>query len=799
MDLPALPPLPVDPFLPQVLAWLESHSNLVLTAEPGAGKTTRVPKALLGAGFAAGKEIWVLEPRRLAAQLAASRVAWELGQKAGGTAGYQFRFEKVSGPDTRLQFITEGLLLRLARNNPGLEGVAAVVLDEFHERSLDADLNLGWLKRLQQDRRPDLKLLVMSATLDADRLSAYLGDCRILRSPGRLFDVSLDYLPFEERPRLEDKVSGALHSLSAKGPLQGDVLVFLPGMREIRSCLTDLGPIASSKQWQLLPLYADLPAGEQSKVLEPSPRPKIVLSTNVAESSVTLPGVRVVIDGGLARQPRLSWWSGLSSLRTVPVSQASAIQRAGRAGRLGPGACIRLYSRYDFEHRPAFETEELQRADLSAGLLSLLSLGLEVRSFPWLDLPPEAGLEAGLRILGDLGALKEGKLTSVGKEMAGMPLPPRLARLVLGGEKSEDACHLSAMLSEEDLDDLDLWRQFRKYRPEGPARRLLDSLSKEGKGKNKASDPESLSRALLAAYPDRVGRLRRFEKGLSRGREGQAELLLAGGGTVRVGGQPPEGDYFVILEAGGSPSQPLARSLSAIQPDWLLEDTTGRLKEEETCHWNEGAERVEASRRLAYGALVLDETALEPGPEASEVLLQEAKRKGLAAFADQAKIGEMRVRMEMAAKLSGQTFLGQDDGELLGMACGGKSSFKQLRETDFEAVLLERLTPSQRGLLERLTPSNLPLPAGRRVKVHYERGKNPWVESRIQDFFGLKSSPTLAEGKVPVALHLLAPSQRPVQITSDLGGFWKNHYPKLRVELKRRYPRHRWPEDPTSA
>ncbi|HJT23614.1 MAG TPA: helicase-related protein, partial [bacterium] len=427
MAQPPLSTLPIDPLLPQILESLEKHSAAVVTAEPGAGKTTRVPPALLAASFAQDREIWVLQPRRLAAKMAALRVAEELGEGIGRRVGYQFRFEKVAGRETRLKFMTDGMLLPLSQEDPRLSRVAAVVLDEFHERSLELDLGLGFLRRLQLGPRPDLRIIVMSATLDAGELSAYLSACPVFKSEGRTFPVNVEYHPYPQEPDLSLKIRSALRHLAEKG-IKGTTLVFLPGLAEIRRC----GQALSKGPAEVHALYGDLPVAEQQAVLSPSTGNKVILSTNLAETSLTVPGVTAVVDSGLTRQSRVSTWSGLGSLVTIPASQASAIQRAGRAGRLQEGTCLRLYTKFDFDHRAAYDLPEILRADLSRSLLDLLSLGVEdLEAFPWFSKPSAASLEASLSLLERLGAVQGGKLTPLGRTMAGLPVAPRLAKFLL--------------------------------------------------------------------------------------------------------------------------------------------------------------------------------------------------------------------------------------------------------------------------------------------------------------------------------------------------------------------------------
>ncbi|HVM33070.1 MAG TPA: ATP-dependent helicase HrpB [bacterium] len=810
------PTLPIDSLIPDLLAALEGKNTAVITAEPGAGKTTRVPPALLGAPFAGGKEIWVLQPRRLAAKMAALRVAEELGPEAGKAVGYQFRFENKTGPQTRLKFMTDGMLLPLAQADPGLAKVAAVVLDEFHERSLALELGLAWLRRLQLEKRPDLRLLVMSATLDAGALSEYLGGAPIFASKGRIFPVGLEYLPQPEHQDLSLKVKGALRRLNHQG-VTGTTLVFLPGLGEIRRCqgaLKDFGEVHA--------LYGDLPVEEQQAVLKPTPGRKVILSTNVAETSLTVPGVTSVIDSGLTRQSRVSGWSGLPSLVTVPASQASAAQRTGRAGRLQEGFCVRLYSKFDYEHRAAFDLPELLRSDLSKSLLDLKKLGVEdLEQFPWFLKPSESALATALGLLKRLGALDpQNRLTETGRRMASFPLAPRLSKLLLEAQASAEppvarlACRLAALISEERAGGEDLLEELKKYQPGFESKRLEEQLagllglgnqSPAGRPNDKVE--EALAKCLLAAFPDRVGKLRAGDPAANRHPSGKKELVLSSGGSAQVSDSPltRAHDYFVVVEAQetqqGGKTLVKARSLAPLSADWLLDLFMDEIKEEQAVEWDGKAQRVNVSQRLLYGQLVLDEKVLPPsafGPEARALLVKEALAAGPQAYADPDELSQFLNRVAFAAQHTGdlRAFTPEQVEETLRDLSEGCRSLSDLKQAGLVEALKARLSPSGRSLLEKLAPGFITLAGGRRAPIYYEAGKPPWAESRIQDFFGMKQGPALANGKVPVVLHLLTPGKKPVQITSDLAGFWERHYPQARKELSRRYPRHQWPERP---
>ncbi len=862
-------PLPIDSLLPEAVAALRAGSSLVLEAPPGAGKTTRLPPALLAAGLAGAGEIVVLEPRRLAARMAAKRVAEELGERPGETAGWQVRFEDVSGPHTRIRFVTEALLTRRLLADPLLRGVGAVVLDEFHERHLHADLALALLARLQRSRRTDLKLVVMSATLDAAPVARFLGAAS-LRSEGRAFPVAVEHLSPEDaaRPlRLEERVSGAVKRLLREEP-DGHVLVFLPGAAEIRRArerLAGLGEV------EVLPLHGDLPPEEQDRAVSPSARRKVILATNVAETSVTIAGVVAVVDSGLARVAAHSPWSGLPALELRKVSRASAAQRAGRAGRTRAGRCLRLYGRADHDGRPEHDAPEIQRADLAETALAVASLGLE--NLAWLTPPLPAAWEAAQDLLRRLGAMSPGgELTGDGRRMLRFPLHPRLARLAIAAEErgaGREGALLAAILGERDLrerwdadargaaptgpsDLLELASLFeearrarfdeRRLRAMGlapaavaavdRARRQLERMV--GRGANPTPTPNptststststatatatstsveaSLLAATLAAFPDRVARRRS---------PGSDEVVLVGGGSARLSPASVvrEAPLLVALDAeerraraagAGRPASPgggvQVRLASAITQEGLLDLFPHALRFETHVKWNADAERAEAFEQLLYEDLVLEETrAPRPDPEPVAAALAEAAlARGARAFAPDGALDRLLARIAFAGEHAPGSGLAapspEDLAAALRDACAGRRSFAELREARLDEALLARLPPDGRRALERLAPERIALPGGRGVKVEYETApRPPFVASRLQDFFGMAEGPRVAAGRIPLVLHLLAPNGRAVQVTTDLAGFWERHYPALRRELGRRYPRHAWPQDPLRA
>jgi ATP-dependent helicase HrpB len=839
-------PLPIDAVLPEIQSALRTGAPLVLEAPPGAGKTTRVPWAIHEA-FPEG-EVIVAEPRRLAARLTAARVASERGQRLGDTVGYSVRFEEVSGPKTRIRYVTEGVLLRRLLAQPELPGVAQIVLDEFHERSLLTDLLLVLLQRLRR-RRPELGLTVMSATLDAEPVAELLGARRV-RSEGRTFPLTIEHLPaLDERP-LDKQIVSAVRT--ATGEDSGDVLVFLPGSGDIRRALTALEGLAAERNLLVLPLHGDLPIAEQARAVEPAGRRKVVLSTNVAETSVTIDGVTTVVDSGLARLASHSPWSGLPTLTTVKISRASATQRAGRAGRTREGRVLRLYTKGDFESRREHELPEIARADLSETLLALAGAGISTPSdLRWLTPPPEAALAAAQDLLQWLGATTlQGDISDLGKRLLELPLHPRLARIVARGEElgtASEACLAAALLSERDIrsdarlrmspgqqrdlgvsgpcDVLELMSRFAEaeavnFRPDGVKRAGLDVRTVQSVAttyrklssnlRRKAARPDSpealdaaVRRSILSGFPDRVGKRRR---------PGQPEIVLSQGGSAKLSPTSVvhEGELLVAVAAdeqsfGGGRGQGAVRLATSIEANWLLEDYGSRIEMKDELTWNTDAERVERREGMAFGCILLDEErgTAAPSPEASRLLFEAAKSRGLFTSLSSEGWGGLVARLALLREHFPEAGLPEvtasvDDAAAQRL-CEGRVSFAQLRELDPARELRQSLGPTAERLLANETPEYFRLPGGKNAEIHYEAGKPPWLESRLQDFFGMKQTPRVCRGKVALTLHLLAPNGRAQQVTSDLSGFWERHYPTVRRELMRKYPRHPWPEDGQTA
>jgi ATP-dependent helicase HrpB len=835
------PSLPIDEVLDELVDHLEAPGrNAVLIAPPGAGKTTCVPPALLerlGEG-----QIIVAQPRRLAARMAASTVARWRGQSLGEEVGFAVRFESRSSASTRLLFVTEGVLLRRLRDDPALDGVSAILFDEIHERHLAGDLALALARRSQREGRPDLRLVAMSATLDPGPLADFL-DAPTFESKGRAYPVEVEYLVARDRP-LEAQVLRALQKRVEAAPSVdvdglGHVLVFLPGAAEIRRCASKLAGFCDHHGLVLRPLHASLPPDEQDLAVAPSGIPKVILSTNVAETSLTIDQVATVIDSGLARVARHDPHAGLPRLELQPVSRASGIQRAGRAGRTREGHCIRLYGQADFERRPTREQPEVLRTDLADAVFDLALAGVaDPASFDWFETPPAAASSEALTLLRRLEALDDaGAPTPLGRAMAPLPLHPRLAcawaHAVEAGV-GRLACSVVAILAERRLrrsdvvpehhdlaDPLYELERLRRTRRE-PHRRARQGIDPRAAtaveraqralqnclpGRSQYKDRlrgetanQALARALLPAFVDRLGRLRQRKDTLELlGRDGRA-IALSPSCVVR------DATFAVALRAEsrqrGTHRIEEITAACAISEDDILELCMDELDEIEIVDFDRKRERVVAVRELRLDALVLEREELSTLPEgASERLFEEAKSAGIERFVDAEALGQLRHRLRFVREHLDESFPELDQERLessLRQLCEGRRSFAQLREGDLIACVRGKLGP-QLASLDRLAPAQVTLPGGRRLKVDYTPGQPPSVASFLQDFFGSSRGPTIGEGRIDLTLHLRAPNRRDVQVTRDLAGFWERHYPSLAKQLKRRYPKHDWPDDPVHA
>jgi len=834
----SLVPLPIDPVLPEIVRALAASPSLVLEAPPGAGKTTRVPRAMLDAGLVTG-EIIVLEPRRLAARLAARRVAEELGERLGETIGYTVRFEDVSSKQTRVRFVTEGVLTRRLLADPLLRGVSAVLLDEFHERHLQGDVALALLRRIQRSTRPDLKIVAMSATLEADPVADFLG-CRIIRSEGRRFDVAIEHLPAPDDRKLDLQIASAVRALLHDG-LDGHVLCFLPGAGEIRRALEACAKLAADHDLALVPLHGDLPPAEQDRAVGASSKRKIILSTNVAESSVTIDGVVAVVDSGLVRVVRHAPWSGLPALAIEKTSRASATQRAGRAGRTRPGRALRLYTKADFDTRPDHDTPEILRVDLSQTLLELAASN--ARDVAWLDPPRPEALSAAEELLSRLGATDaQGAITPTGQRMLVFPLHPRQARMLVEAERrgvADDGAVLAALVGEKDLrsaskarfdgprgersldiateqsDLLALLDRFREAQDSGFAAHALRAIGLDAGAvhaverarkqlarivrnddRKTPTSPKNADDALLlsvrAGFPDRVAR---------RKRQGARDLALAQGGTAELAETSAVRDapWLVAVDAENVRGRTLVRVASGIEPEWLIELFEDRIREVADLGFDDAKGAVIGGSKMLYDALAIAES---PGfdrndPKVADLLYERAVARGARSLVADEALARWLARARFAASQdkSLRAPTDADVAHALRALCVGKTTLREVAEGDLLGTLRSEIGGF--GKIDELAPERVTLASGRTVSIAYDEGKPPWVESYLQDFFGTKTTPHA--GRVPIVLHLLAPNKRAVQVTTDLAGFWERHYPAIRKELMRKYPRHAWPEDTSVA
>ncbi|ACO77231.1 DEAH-box ATP-dependent helicase HrpB [Azotobacter vinelandii CA] len=826
-------PLPIDAVLPALREALSLRHEAVLEAPPGAGKTTRVPLALLDEPWLEGQRILMLEPRRLAARAAAERLAAELGETVGETVGYRIRLDSRVGPRTRIEVVTEGILTRRLQDDPALEGVGLVIFDEFHERSLDADLALALtLNGRALLRDTPLRVLPMSATLEGERLAALLDDAPLVRSEGRMYPVEIRWgrpLPPGERiePRLLQTVLQALEDES------GSLLVFLPGQAEIRRLHEQLGEVLAGRAGILLcPLHGELDLAAQRAAIEPAPAGtrKVVLATNIAETSLTIDGVRVVVDAGLARVPRFDPGSGMTRLDTQRISRASATQRAGRAGRLEPGVCYRLWSQAQHEQLPAHDDAEILQADLAGLALQLARWGVEPAELAWLDAPPAAAFAQARELLARLGALApNGSLSAHGQAMAGLPAHPRIAHLLLRGQAlglGDLACDVAALLGERDIlrgagADLhsrlallggteragrgarggmqrarQLARQYRGLLPKGGQEAVADP-----------AHPRWLGALLAFAYPDRIACQRRPGGGEYRLANGRAALFAEPDALMKHA-------WLVVAELGSRQGQREERIYLAAELDPALFETVlaEQVSVRDELDWDEREGVLRAERQRRVGELVLERRALPGLDEAARgrALLGLVRRKGLELLPWtpelrqwQARVALLR-RLDLAEKgesdwpdLSGAALLASLE-DWLAPYLGQVSRLSHFAALDLPGILRGLLPWPLPQRLDELAPPAIAVPSGSRIRLDYAE-EPPVLAVRLQELFGLAQTPRIAGGRLAVKLHLLSPARRPVQVTQDLASFWANTYAEVKKDLKGRYPKHYWPDDPLIA
>jgi ATP-dependent helicase HrpB len=799
----------------------------VLQAPPGAGKTTRVPLALLDEPWLAGRRIIMLEPRRLAARAAARHMARLRGEEVGGTVGYRVRMETRVGPATRIEVVTEGVLTRMLQTDPALEGVGIVIFDEFHERSLHADLGLALTLQSRALLREDLRLLVMSATLDGAPVAALLGGAPIVTSQGRGFPVDVRYQPARIEGRMEPAVARVVRqAVESSG---GDVLVFLPGAGEIHRVEEMLRDGGLAPEVRVMPLYGNLPQQAQDEAIAPSPpgRRKVVLSTSIAETSLTIEGVRVVVDSGLMRVPRFSPRTGMTRLETVTVSRASSEQRCGRAGRVAPGVCWRMWPEHAQAGLVPHGTPEILDADLAPLALELAAWGVaDPAELAWLDPPPAAAFSQARELLAELGALDgAGAATAHGRRMAELPLHPRLAHMLLRGRElglGGLACDLAALLGERDVfrrgdapADADLRLRLEALRDlaanrrvRGPADvgalRRVQAESREWRRRlalrGEEGDPSATGLLLALAYPDRIGQRR-------PGKPGRF-LLRNGRGAALAESDPlASSACLVAAELDGQGRESRVYLAAPVEQDEIEHHFADQVQREQSVAWDAEAKAVRARRRERLGALVLREAVLSnPDPDlVTAALLEGITAEGIGALGWSKGTAQLRERIAFLHRHDpswpdvSDAALAGGVAEWLGPYVYGMTRLDEVQRIDLTEILLGMLGWERRTAVDELAPSHLEVPSGSRIPIDYADPDAPVLAARLQELFGMTETPRVAGGRVPLTIHLLSPAHRPVQVTRDLASFWRSGYFEVKKDLKGRYPKHYWPDDPLQA
>lgn len=806
-------PLPIDAVLDDLSRTLEAHNAAVLVAPPGAGKTTRVPLALLDAPWARAKKIIVLEPRRIAARASADRMAKSLGERAGETVGYRVRFGSKISRATRIEVVTEGIFTRQILEDPELSGVAAVLFDEFHERSLDADMGLALARDVQLGLREDLRILVMSATLDGARVAKLLGDAPVVESEGRAFPVETRYLgrkadaPIERQ--MADAIAWALRADS------GSVLAFLPGAAEIRRTQNFLGERVQDASIEIVPLFGALDAAVQDRAIAPAPKGtrKVVLATSIAETSLTIEGVRIVVDSGLARVPRYEPDIGLTRLETVRAARAAVDQRRGRAGRTEAGVCYRLWDEPQTASLALYTQPEILSADLSSLVLDLAQWGVaDPAALSFLDPPPQPAWKEAKSLLSELNALDgDGRITVEGKSLRALALPPRLARMIVDSHRAgagEEAAEIAAILTERGLggDSADLEHrreQFRRDRSPRAvsARELARRWAAQVAASEKAGQQEALSTGLMLAYafPDRVARNR-----------GNGSFVLANGrgAAVEQTSSLARAPYIAVGEMTGTAASGRILLAAQITEDDIERHFAEHIDSVDEISFDRGAMALRARRKRVLHAITLSEMtlAVSPSEETARIFADGLIAAGLDRLPWSKAAKQWRDRVMFLRKAEGEGWPDLSDDGLIARredwlvpALYDKIALKDISAGDLSDALMAQLPWEMHARLEREAPTHFEAPTGSVLAIDYEAEQGPTIAVRLQELFGLNTHPSIAAGKVPLVLELLSPAQRPVQVTRDLPGFWRGSYAAVRSDLRGRYPRHPWPEDPASA
>ncbi len=808
-------PLPIDAVLDELREALAARSSAVLAAPPGAGKTTRVPLALMDESWLGGRKILVLEPRRIAARAAAERMAHTMSEAVGERIGLRARMVSKSGPKTRIEVVTEGVFTRMILDDPELSGVGAVLFDEFHERSLDADLGLALALDCQRGLRDDLRILPMSATLDGVRVAEILGNAPVIESAGRAFPVETRYLGRNDATRIEDQMADAvMRALRAE---TGSILAFLPGQGEIRRVEERLKERVGDPAIVLAPLYGAMDREAQDFALQPAAKGvrKVVLATSIAETSITIDGVRVVIDSGLARVPRFEPDVGVTRLETVRVSRAAADQRRGRAGRTEPGICFRLWDEPQTQSLPAFAEPEIRSADLAALLLDCAEWGTaDPRSLSWIDPPGAAAIAAAREELTELKSLDgRGHITAAGKRLRSLPLPPRLARMAIvaaGLGHAGEAAEIAAVMVERGLggNDPDLAHRLETFRRDrsrraSEMRKLAAGWARMASGGRQAQGPREdmpVARMLALAFPERIGK--------ARGTLGQ--FLLANGRGANLDPAHPlaRSPYLVAAELSGSAASTRVLLAAAADEADVSAAAGERIREMDEIEFDQGTGALRARRVRRLDAIVL---ANEPLPviaseETARLLAEGVAKPGLDRLPWSKAQIQLRHRVGFLRGAGGDEWsdlsddaLARTAAEWLAPFLGNKTKLSEIGADDLGAALDALLPWHLKRRLEEEAPTHFEAPTGNRHAIDYETAGAPALHIRVQELFGLSQHPSIAGGKLPLTLHLLSPAHRPIQITRDLPGFWKGSWAAVKAEMKGRYPRHPWPDDPASA
>jgi len=801
-----LPALPVTEVLPALARALRDASAAVLVAPPGAGKTTLVPLFLLDATWRAGGMIILLEPRRLAARTAASRMASLLGENVGQTVGYRMRLESKVSADTRVLVVTEGVFARMIIEDPGLSGVAAVLFDEFHERSLDADFGLALALDVQAALRPDLKILVMSATLDGARVARLLGDAPVIESKGRAFPVDIRYCERRADERIEDAMAKAVRDMLNEE--SGSLLAFLPGQREIERTIESLtGKIPADTE--LVPLYGALEGRDQDAAIRPAPpgRRKVVLATSIAETSITIDGVRVVIDSGLARLPKFEPATGLTRLETVRAARAAVDQRAGRAGRTEPGVALRLWRAEQTAALDAFAPPEILEADLTGLVLDCAAWGVaDPSTLAFLDAPPAAALKEAKALLAELGAIEDGRITPMGTAMRSLALPARLAHMVLMARQRGQglrAAELAVLLTERGLggNDIDLETRLARFQRERGDRAMrARGLAKRLAGSNTggADGEDTVGRLLIDAYPDRVAK--------ARG-SGQYTLANGRGGELDPATSLAKSPWLVVADLAGRAGRARILAAAEIAENDIGEALAGEIISGRQVSYDTTRNALQARVVTRLGAVTLSERTLPApvGEEANLGIVEAVRAHGLDILPWSKEALALRRRLAWLHRGLGAPWPAMDDAPLLESLddwllpfLKGTSQLGQIPGQTLVESLRSLVPYDLQRRIEALAPTHFEVPTGSNIPIRYE-AEAPVLSVRVQELFGLGTHPAIAGGAVPLLLELLSPAHRPIQITRDLPGFWKGSWADVRSDMRGRYPKHVWPDDPANA